>query len=107
MERLGASDRPQMTFAVARSDGATAVLTIAGELDISNIDQLAAAVEPVIEARPDRLVVNVGGLRFADSSAIALWVRWAADVEVELRDPPAILRQVITRMGLAGKLALK
>ncbi|MBV8989485.1 MAG: STAS domain-containing protein [Solirubrobacterales bacterium] len=93
-----------MTFAVARSDGATAVLTIAGELDISNIDQLAAAVEPVIEARR---VVNAGGLRFADSSAIALWVRWAADVEVELRDPPAILRQVITRMGLAGKLALK
>jgi anti-sigma regulatory factor (Ser/Thr protein kinase) len=35
----------------------------------------AAARDPA-----HRLIVDVGGLRFADSSAIALWVRWAGTV---------------------------
>ncbi len=106
MERLGAADDPQMTYEVARKEGATAIVTIAGELDISNIEELEAAVEPVIEARPERVIVDVAGLRFADSTAIALWVRWATAARLELRDPPELLRQVITRMGLAGTLGL-
>jgi anti-anti-sigma factor len=106
MERLGAAKIPEMTFEVARKDG-TSIVTVSGELDISNIERLEAAVAPIIETKPKRLIDDIRDLRFADSSAIAVWVRWAAVVgEIELRDASPLLRQIITRMGLAGRLQL-
>jgi anti-anti-sigma factor len=95
-----------MTFDIVTNGEGTTV-TLTGDLDIANIDRLAAAVAPVIERHPARLVVDVAGLRFADSSAIALWVRWSAMVgEIEFRDPSPLLRRVITSMGLEGKFRL-
>ena len=74
---------------------------------MSQISPLEAAVAPVIDTKPERLVVDVSALRFADSSAIALWVRWAANVgEIELREPSPLLRRVITSMGLGEKLGV-
>jgi anti-anti-sigma factor len=106
MEELSAESGPQMTFEIA-TNGEGTVVTLSGELDIANVDGLEAAVAPVIAKHPERLVVDVGGLRFADSSAIALWVRWAATVrDIEFRDPSPILRRVITSMGLEGKFRL-
>jgi anti-anti-sigma factor len=85
-----------------------AVVTVDGELDVSNVQRLDAAVALIIAARPHHLLVDIGGLRFADSSAIAVWVRWAgAAGEVELRDASPLLQQVIMRMGLQGKLRLQ
>jgi anti-anti-sigma factor len=107
MDQLGADELPEMTFDVAGNAGGTAIVTVRGELDISNIDQLEAGVAPIIAMEPDRLVVDISELRFADSSAIAVWVRWAAVVKkIELRHSSPLLRNVITRMGLSGKLEL-
>ncbi len=91
------------------ADGAGAVVvTIEGELDISGVDALERQVAPVLATEPARLVVDVAGLRFADSSAIALWVRWAATARgFELRDPSSLLRRVIVAMGLGEKLGVK
>ena len=84
-----------------------AVVTVRGELDIASVEQLEAAVAPLIAKRPHRMVVDVSGLRFADSSAIAMWVRWASVIgELELRDPSPLLRRVVASMGLEGKLRL-
>jgi len=106
MERLvEGGDGAQMTFNIAAGEHGTTLVTIAGELDIANIEPLESAVAPIIEAKPERLVIDVSRLRFADSSAIALWVRWAACVgEIELREPSPLLRRVITSMGLGAKL---
>jgi anti-anti-sigma factor len=94
-------------FRVDSDSTESATVTVTGELDVANIDALEAAVAPLMERRPKRLVLNVGELRFADSSAIALWVRWSTTVDhIELRDPSPLLRKVITSMGLAGKLQL-
>jgi anti-anti-sigma factor len=88
------------------SDG-SATVRISGELDMSSVDRLEAEVERVLAAGPPRLVVDVASVRFADSSAIAMWVRWAGAVpEFELRDPQPLLRRVISTMGLAGKLGV-
>ena len=107
MEDLERNRPPELAFDVAGNDGGTAIVTIRGDLDIANIERLELAVEPIIGATPDRLVVDVGGLRFADSSAIALWVRWATIVgEIELRDASPLLAQVISSMGLERKLRL-
>jgi anti-anti-sigma factor len=94
-------------FDVAMGETGTATVTLRGELDVASVDALEAAVAPVIERGARRLVLDVGELRFADSSAIALWVRWATSVEqVELRDPSPLLRKVVSSMGLSGKLRL-
>jgi anti-sigma B factor antagonist len=87
-------------------DGA-AMVRIGGELDMSSVDRLEAEVGPVLADEPPRLVVDVGEVSFADSSAIAMWVRWSGAVpEFELRHPSPLLRRVIRTMGLGGKLGV-
>ncbi len=105
MEELDAEPGPRVELA---TDGAGhAVVRISGDLDISGVDALEARVAPVLAGHPPKLIVDVGGLRFADSSAIALWVRWATVVDdFELRRPSPLLRRVIEGMGLGEKLAV-
>ena len=94
-----------MTFEVVEEAGGALRVTLAGELDITNVDELASAVAPALERNPPRLVIEVAELRFADSSAIALWVQWATAVpEIELRDVSPLLRRVVESMGLAETL---
>jgi anti-anti-sigma factor len=94
-----------MSFDVAEVAEGSLVVTVAGELDITNIEALASAVAPALERRPQRVVVDVHDLQFADSSAIALLVQWSGSVpEIELRDAPPLLRRVVETMGLAKTL---
>jgi anti-anti-sigma factor len=105
MAELEPESTPGIDFEVVDDELGTAVVRISGELDIANVDDLQDAVEPVIAKRPKRLIIDVSNLRFADSSAIALWVRWASSVpEFELRDASPLLRRVISSMGLEEKL---
>lgn len=94
-----------MQFDVVEGDDRSLTVTVSGELDITNVDALASAVAPALEREPARLIIEVGDLRFADSSAIALWVRWATAVpEIELHDVPPLLRRVVESMGLTETL---
>lgn len=80
---------------------------LAGELDMSNVGRLAAAVEPLLACHPKRLIVEARDLEFADSSAITLWLRWAAEVDrFEIRELSPLLRRVLTAMGLDSRLEL-
>jgi len=98
-------EKSEMTFDLVESDGHSVTVTIRGELDMTNVDELSAAVAPHLDREPARLIVDVHDLRFADSSAIALWVQWATSVpDIELRDVPALLRRVVESMGLADTL---
>jgi anti-anti-sigma factor len=105
MAGLGVAKTPDMTFDVVEVDDRTVTVSVSGELDMTNIDALASAVAPALERHPARLVIDVRGLRFADSSAIALWVQWATAVpEIELRSVPPLLRRVVASMGLSDTL---
>lgn len=96
-----------MDFDLGREPDGTTVVTVRGDLDIAGTDRLNAAVAPLIEADGRKLIVDVGALRFADSSAIALWVRWAATVdELQLRGASPLLRRLINAMGLDQHLRL-
>jgi anti-sigma B factor antagonist len=95
------------SFDISVGSDRSVSVVIGGELDMSSVDRLEADVERVLATGPPRLVVDVGGVRFADSSAIAMWVRWAGAVpEFELRDPQPLLRRVLFTMGLAEKLGV-
>ena len=94
-----------MTFAVAEDVDRTLTVTMSGELDITNVDTLASGVAPALEHDPARLVLDVHDLRFADSSAIALWVQWSTSVpDIELRNVSPLLRRVVESMGLSETL---
>ncbi|MGZ4183779.1 MAG: STAS domain-containing protein [Solirubrobacteraceae bacterium] len=104
MAELNTSGAP-MSFELVSSGDDSAVVKVAGELDITTIDDLEEAVQPILKRDPQRLVIDVSSLRFADSSAIALWVRWATIVPgLEIHDPQPLLRRVIDSMGLAETL---
>jgi anti-anti-sigma factor len=105
MAGLDANSTADMTFDVVEGDDGTVTVSVKGELDITNIERLAVALAPALEREPARLIVDARALRFADSSAIALWVRWATAVPAtELRHPPPTLRKVLASMGLAEML---
>jgi anti-anti-sigma factor len=105
MAGLGANHHETMSFDLVEDGDGTLSVTLAGELDITNVDSLADAVAPALERRPQRLLINVRELRFADSSAIALWVQWAGAVpEIELREVSPLLRRVVESMGLTNTL---
>ncbi|MBV9604655.1 MAG: STAS domain-containing protein [Solirubrobacterales bacterium] len=108
MAGLAVADNTDLTFDVVETDAQTVTVRLAGELDITNVERLAAAVAPELEREPDRLIVDVGELHFADSSAIALWVKWAASVaRMELRHVPPLLRRVVDSMGLSETLKVQ
>ena len=92
-----------MTIAVVCDTPDTERVRLAGELDRSSTPTRERLAK-VLARRPARLIVDLSGVRCADSSAIALWVRWAAAVDqFELRHPAPLLRTVRTHMGLADK----
>jgi anti-anti-sigma factor len=104
-ERDGA-DAPCLVRVETDADG-TVLVALSGELDLGNIDAIDAAVASALADRPEHLVIDAAELTFADSSAIALWLRWAGTVSrLELRDPSPLLRRVVTRMGLSEKLGV-
>jgi anti-anti-sigma factor len=105
MDELEGQPDQLMSFHVVVDGDHHARVSIVGELDMSGIDPLAARVDDLLRHGVTSLTVDVGGVRFADSSAIALWVRWASAVdEFELHKPPPLLRRVIDAMGLSEKL---
>lgn len=97
-----------MTYEIDEGDDGSLTVSVNGELDITNVNSLGSAVAAALEQEPSRLIVDVRDLGFADSSAIALWVQWAAVVpEIELRDVSPLLRRVVESMGLAQTLNVK
>ena len=105
MAGLDVGNSSGMSFDVDEGDDGTVTITVSGELDITNVDTLAAAVAPALEREPGRVIVEVAELNFADSSAIALWVQWATSVPaIEMRDVPPLLRRVLGSMGLTETL---
>lgn len=107
MDELSPSGEGRLSFEVSREDDRSLLVKLHGELDLATADELDTALKPLVDRDTRRLVVDARGLRFADSSAIALFVRLANAVgEIEIRQPPELLQEVIKRMGLADRLRL-
>lgn len=89
--------------------GDEAVVTLSGEIDLSNADELARLLAPLIDgAAAGTVVVDASGLVFIDSSGIAVLIRMAkAGRTVRIRRPSPVVRQVVVATGLAGVLHLE
>jgi anti-anti-sigma factor len=78
-------------------------LRLVGEVDLSNVDQLKAALEPEVH-RGGVIALDVAGLTFIGSAGVQALVRALIDLEgrgsVVLVAPGNSLRQLIGIMGL-------
>ena len=84
------------------------IVTVSGELDISNADSLEETVRAITAARPERLTFELSGLRFMDSAGIAVLVGAATMVgAVHLRDPSPTVRRVLELTGLSSVMPIE
>lgn len=105
MAELG-DEAPLSINVVAAADGA--VVALIGELDLSNVDTLRAAVDSVLADRPERLAFELSGLSFMDSSGIAFLLRTNAKAgPIKLVNPSHVVRRIIETTGLADILAME
>jgi anti-sigma B factor antagonist len=80
------------------------VVSINGEVDMSNVDTLRDDLEPVIEGARF-IVFDLGGLDFIDSSGLSLLVAVAGEVGgAQLRSPAPFVRRVVELTGLGEVL---
>jgi anti-anti-sigma factor len=102
---MGEEQQPLTCHTVTDLGDGIVLVTLAGELDLSTTDELRLAVEETVASVTDTLVIDVAQLRFADSSAVALWVSWSQRVpKLEIRNAPPMILRVIQAMGLTKKL---
>jgi anti-sigma B factor antagonist len=100
----GAAEIAIETASVA---GGVPVVTLSGELDSSNAASLHAAMTSILAERPDRVVFDLGDLRFMDSAGIAVLIGVSKVSEVQLRNPSPIVRRVVEVTGLSQVLPVE
>ena len=102
MAELGTPGGAPLLVAVAQGPTGP-VITLTGELDLSNVDSVQGVIEPLIAAKPDRLIFDVSELGFIDSSGIALLLRALARVgAIVIRRPSHMVRRVLETTGVAN-----
>jgi anti-sigma B factor antagonist len=106
MAELDPADEAYCAAEVSREDG-TAVIRLSGELDMVSVENVRSVIEGALSGPNDRLVFEVSGLDFMDSSGIALLISMTRKVNaVEVRNPTAIVRRIIELTGLTDILLL-
>lgn len=84
------------------------LVRLVGELDVSNVDQLEHAIGLASSAGDAIPVVfDMSGLRFMDSSVLAVLLRVAAYRVVHLREPSMVVQEVIEATGLSDVLRIE
>ena len=99
-----------MNISTSHDDGRVTRLVLTGDLDMATAPGLDDAVAAVLtDNRPHRLVIDVGGLDFCDSSGIHALMRardraqlWAAGFVVA--NPSGITRRTLEISGLLDVL---
>jgi anti-anti-sigma factor len=97
----------QASFYVDQSRADTWVVTVIGEVDLADRDRFDAAVERALAAFPTKLVVDLAGARFLDSSVLRVLITAAGGAaSLEVRAPSPTLRRLIELSGLAELLPM-
>jgi anti-anti-sigma factor len=72
-------------------DGSVDVVQATGEYDLSNVDDLNAALRASLSDGTSSCLVDLTGVEFMDSSVIHTLVRWCNDVQLSEREALAIV----------------
>jgi anti-sigma B factor antagonist len=102
---------PLLQVSLTPRDG-TAVVTLVGELDAAGTGAVRAVVIDAMRAHPQRLIVDLGALRYLDSAGTGWVVSLAEQLRVRrvelavVAAPGSRSRRVLELSGLAGELDL-
>jgi anti-anti-sigma factor len=84
------------------------VISISGEVDMSNVQAVEAKLRGVLVDAPHRVVFDLSALTFIDSSGIAVLLRAAEKIErLEVRNPSSTVQRIIQATGLTNVLRLE
>jgi anti-sigma B factor antagonist len=84
------------------------VLTIRGEVDMSNVEILREGLEKILQPQTRSVVFDLSALEFIDSSGLAVLIDVAQNVgDAHVRDPSRLVRRVIEVTGLAELLPIE
>lgn len=101
------SQPAQLTVETSHGPPGVAVVSVGGELDVSNAETLESVIDRVCEGQPEELVFDLSGLSFMDSAGIAVLLGGARRVPlVRLRNPTPAVRRVVEVTGLTTVLGL-
>jgi anti-anti-sigma factor len=100
-DRDGDRDGASASLTSAVDDEGALAIRVAGELDISNVDNIETAVTMLLGTEPGAVVFDLSGLTFMDSSGLAMLVRAADRSEsVTVRNPSRPVKLIIEATGL-------
>jgi anti-anti-sigma factor len=104
-------ERPDLSISVQQSP-VEALVTLAGEIDMSTVARLSAVVGDLLHPAPPRVVLDLGGVTFCDSQGLGTLVvlsRKAAMAHsvLVLVNVGDFLLRVLDITGLRGALMIQ
>src|SRR6266571_7602531 len=94
-----------------RWDAGVAIATVRGEIDISTAGTLSEHLERLAGKNPQRLVIDLAGVSFIDSSGLGGFVRirkaLPPDCPVVIRSPQRRVRKLFKITGLDSVIAFE
>jgi anti-sigma B factor antagonist len=108
MADLEEDDISQATVERSVDGSGSLVVTISGEVDMSNVQSVEAKLRAVLGEPHDLVVIDLSALSFIDSSGIAALLRIAERVDrLEIRNPSSTVQRIIEATGLTDVLRLE
>lgn len=90
-------------FCANQASADTWVVTVTGEVDLNNHDHFKSAVEQALSGGPAKLIFDLAGVRFMDSSGLAVMLLAAKRAaSVEVRAASSAVRRLFQVSGLVG-----
>ena len=92
-------------------DAGVAIATVCGQIDIATVSILSEHLGHLARENPQRLVIDLAGVSFIDSSGLAEFVRirkaLPQDCSVVVRSPQRRVRQLFKITGLDSVIAFE
>jgi anti-sigma B factor antagonist len=102
-------DTPDQNVPVVdvREENGITVIYLSGDLDLTSVKEVRAAIEAALVSRTGRMILDASGLTYMDSSGVALMARAAQMAqEVQVRNPTPIVRRLLELTALGEILQI-
>jgi anti-anti-sigma factor len=108
MAQLDGDDVTNGRVERTRDTSGTTIITLVGEIDMSNAESIGDDLERFIGKGVDRCIIDLAELEFMDSAGLAMLLRATArDASITIRNPSPVMRRIIECTGLADVLRIE